>query len=458
MPRLRLTAASVAVLALALLPAATAATNPAPTGLHGFLLRADEPRSSSFPRTPSFAWTPVAGATSYNFQLSTSSTFSDSGLLYPDAQSAKDVLTTPVVAPRLTLPWITGEPHALFARVRAVFADGHTSPWSASYGFDLAPPAPPKPLQSMPGILRWSPVDGANGYQVWLIDANKTETVYTNVLDEREFYTFHESASWIGTVRWRVRAMRAIFDKPANHIPTVAYGPWSSIYTSTNPPVQTGAINLVGTISDVVSDGSSTAPAHRFMPAFSWTGNESLQGTQAELFRVYVFTDRSCLNRVYTSSVVGGVAYSPRPFGPLTLPSAPTALPSARATYLTDSADEPTGAAYDGEPVSSSESAPQATPTVALPTADGGAGPTAITWDATTKFGAPVDLWDTSWPDGGYYWTVVPVAAVSPGSYNSNVASPGAVATSTTLPVANGSGFNVGDVVNVGFPGTASYE
>jgi hypothetical protein len=461
MPRLRHTTACLAVLAFALLPAATAApaANPAPTGLHGFLLRADEPAQVSFPRTPSFAWTPVAGAARYDFQLSTSASFRDSGMLYPDAESAKDVITTPVVAPRLTLPWITGEPHALFARVRAVFGDGTTSAWSAPYGFDLAPPAPPKPLQSLAGVLRWTPVDGANAYEVWLIDPNKTETVYTNVLDEREFYTFHESTSWIGKVRWRVRAIRMIIDKPANHIPTTAYGAWSPIYTSTNPPVQPGPINLTGTVSDVISDGSSTAPAHRFMPAFSWTGNESLQGTQAELFRVYVFTDRLCLNRVYTSSVVGGVSYSPRPFGPLTLPSALTALPSARATYLSDSAAEPTGITYDGESVSSSESASQATPTVSLPTADGGGdGPAAITWDSTTKFGAPIDLWDTSWPDGGYYWTVVPVAAVSPGAYNTNVAAPGAAATATSLPVANGSGFTVGDSVNVGFPGSASYE
>src|SRR5438105_9566435 len=35
----------------------------------------------------------------------------------------------------------------------------------------------------------------------------------------------------------------------------------------------------------------------------------------------------------------------------------------------------------------------------------------------TTLFrSAPIDLWDTNWPQGGYYWTVIPVAAVSPRS------------------------------------------
>ena len=41
--------------------AATRATTAAPTGLHAFLLRVDEPRTEVFSRTPAFAWNPVAG-------------------------------------------------------------------------------------------------------------------------------------------------------------------------------------------------------------------------------------------------------------------------------------------------------------------------------------------------------------------------------------------------------------
>src|SRR6266511_2307904 len=33
-----------------------------PTGLRGFLLRADEPAQDTFPRTPAFAWAPYPGA------------------------------------------------------------------------------------------------------------------------------------------------------------------------------------------------------------------------------------------------------------------------------------------------------------------------------------------------------------------------------------------------------------
>src|SRR4029078_8429746 len=111
--------------------AATPVKGAAAAHLHGFLLRADEPVADSFPRTPSFAWNPVAGAVRYQFQLSTISSFRASGLLYTAAN-----LSTPVAAPQLTLPWITGNPHALFARVRAIKRTSST-PWSKSLRLDV---------------------------------------------------------------------------------------------------------------------------------------------------------------------------------------------------------------------------------------------------------------------------------------------------------------------------------
>ncbi|MBX5473788.1 MAG: hypothetical protein IRZ20_02085, partial [Thermoleophilia bacterium] len=184
----------LAPLGLALLAGSSQAAVRAPRDLHGFLLRADEPRATSFHRTPSFAWSPVPGALRYELQLSTSSTFRANGILYDDPS-----LATPVAAPPLTLPWITGSPHALYARVRAILPDGAT-PWSAPFGFDVTPPPPPTPLAGYPGLLRWTPVEGADAYEVWLVDAGKHELVRTNALDERELYAFHASPQWIGTV------------------------------------------------------------------------------------------------------------------------------------------------------------------------------------------------------------------------------------------------------------------
>src|SRR5215218_3660735 len=125
-----LTLAAVCISLLALVPAADAA-NPvrgaAPTRPHGFLLRADEPVEHAFPRTPAFAWNPVAGAVRYQFQLATSATFRENAIVY----SAKG-LTTPVAALSVTLPWISDMFHA---RVRAILNDSVT-PWSRQFNFD----------------------------------------------------------------------------------------------------------------------------------------------------------------------------------------------------------------------------------------------------------------------------------------------------------------------------------
>jgi hypothetical protein len=441
----------------------------APTGLHGFLLRADETSQTSFARTPSFAWNPVSGTDHYEFQLSLSSTFRDNSVIYADAHAR-----TPVEAPSLTLPWITGEPHSLYARVRAVTAAGATTLWSRTFGFDMVPPPPPKPLPSYPGLLRWTPVDGALGYQVWLLDADKMEVVSTNVLDEREYYTFHPTPAWTGSVHWRIRALRADVSVEGagrlNSIPAVQYGAWSPVYTSSNPAVTGGPIKLVGTVSDVFSDGGSKSPAHRLMPAFVWTGDLGVNGAGTGLFRVYVFTDKQCLNRVFASAVLGSPSYAPRGFGPLSLPTTTAGALDAFTSYLDDGA-EPTSYTFDGEKITPNEQVPAATPTTSVPGApgaaadpstsptpssggsSGGVAPGTIKW--TGSFGAPTDLWDVNWPESGYYWTVIPVAALAPATLSVAVVASGAKAGDTTLPVTSAAGFNAGDLIVVGSGPTA---
>jgi hypothetical protein len=447
-----LTLAAVSLSLLVLASAAEASTpvrGAAPAHLHGFLLRADEPAEDSFSRTPSFGWDPVPGAVRYQFQLATSSSFRESGLVFTATN-----LTTPVAAPTVTLPWITGSPHALFARVRAVKRSSST-PWSAPFGFDMEPSAAPKPLPSEPGLLRWTPIEGADGYQIWLIDIPKMEVVFTNVLDEREFYTFHRSSNWIGTVRWRIRAIRADNQKSArqNGLPAIGYGPWSPVYSSTNPAYVTGPIELGPTASDVIANGDPSSPAHRLMPAFTFTGDTAVDGTKAELFRVYVFTDRECLNVVYKSAIVGGPAYAPRPYGPLALPTNPTALPSVRAGYLHDGS-EPESFMFDGQQVKTTELDPAAVPTTAVPAdsdstagSSAAAGPQQLT--ISGNLGAPVDLWDTDWPSGGYYWTVVAVAAVSPGALSTATAGVSALGASGTTAI-SAAGLSTGDTVLIG--------
>jgi hypothetical protein len=450
-----------ALLALAVF-AATATTSSAavssPKGLHGFLLRANEPATSSFSRTPSFAWTPVPGARTYQFQLSTSNTFRDNGVLYNNA-----TLTSPVAAPNLTLPWITGTPHALYARVRANVGTT-TTPWSAPFGFDIVSPPPPTPLEDYPGVLSWTPTPGADGYQVWLIDTGKIEFVRTNVLDEREFYTFHQSLQWMGSVRWRVRAVRGDeFNQRLNGIPVSHNGAWSPVYVSSNPAMTAGPITLIGTVSNVFSDGSPSSPAHQMMPAFMWSGNQTLYGMATELYRVEIFTDSTCLNRVYTSAVVGSPAWAPRLGGPLGLPGDPAGVLKARTMYLPDGT-ETSSQTLDGTPLTPAEQQAPATPTTTVPgdipafpgtTPPGGTDPTSggssgggtSTITVTGSVGPPVSLWDVNWPESGYYWTVIPVVGTGA---TSTTFGAGAVKGATVISVVDTSGFTTGDSVTLG--------
>jgi hypothetical protein len=464
MLRARLAICLVAVLALGAATGTARSDSGAPTNLHAFVLRADDAPKTSFSSTPSFAWSPVPGALKYQFQLSLASSFRDNAIIYADQG-----VPSPVVAPQITLPWITGSPHALYARVRAVTSDG-AGDWSAAFGFDMVPPAPPTPLPSYPGLIRWTPVPGVSYYEVWLVDARTMEITTTNVLDEREFFTFHPTTNWTGTIRWRIRVLRPdvapVGTTRLNSIPAARWGAWSPTYSSTNTATAGGALQLRGTVSDVYSDGSSKSPAHRLMPAFLFSGNTGLDGKAYDLFRVEVFSDRQCINRVFTGAVTGAPAYAPRPFGTLALPTTSVGVAAARGMYLGDGG-EGTSITPDGDILTPTESLPPITPTGAAPgdptsqggdtstssggTSSGGSGGGGtLTWSG--QWGAPVDLWDTDWPASGYYWTVIPVSAAPPDALSTGVKAPGAKAGDTTIAVNNSQGFNVGDAIDVGNP------
>jgi hypothetical protein len=452
----RLLAVCLGVLALASAAQARPSRVAAPSAPHAFLLRADEPLTGSFARTPAFAWSPVPGAVRYQFQLATSSTFRENAILF----SANN-LTSPVVAPSITLPWINDMLHA---RVRAILRNT-TTPWSTRFAFDMDPPPAPTPLPSYAGILRWTPVEGADAYQIWLVDIPRLKIVATttNVLDEREFYTFHRSPAWIGTVHWRIRALRRSIGPRENSLPAVSFGPWSPVYSSTNEPYRGGSIKLIGTLSDNFSPAGANGPDHRLMPGFVYSGDQTINNESAELFRVYVYTDRGCLNRVFTGAVVGGPAYAPRSYGPLALPRDADALASARSTYLFDG-QEPQSLTLDGLLPQANESLPPTTPTMAIPgDSDGNVGtapassstpaaPATTPADPTTSAtGPPIDLWDTE-SAGGYWWTVVAVEATQPGRYATTVAGAGVEAKATTFEASSPGAYAAGDVLTIGSP------
>lgn len=406
-----------------------------PQGLKAFLLRADEPVKHEFNRTPSFAWLPVRGAIRYEFELATTRSFTESSIVWsnandefvaptttttapatttPTVETAADKLAklyanlrTPTVSIDLALPWITGSPYALYAHVRAITSKGVTS-WSAPYGFNIRWASVPKDLDSpYPGLVRWSPVDGATAYQVWIYGARRTFMTTTNVADARDLYTFHRTNPFFtGSIQFRVRAQRALYGEVVSGLPATTWGPWSPTYTDVQPPLSLGTLGGVAAVSDVQSD-SGAGRAHALTPGFAFSGDSGgpldyNNGAPAELFRVYVATDADCVNIVFRSAVIGSPAYAPRTTGPLALPKDTTALGLARGDTLEQGA-EGTVLMIDGtESVANEEvAAPAATTT-------GSTGGAASTPPAA-KPAAKVDLPDTAWPTGGYYWTVVPV-------------------------------------------------
>src|SRR5919202_5857678 len=334
MSLLRLAALPLITLALAAPAHAATAALKAPTGVHGFLADelGDDP---TFSRTPSFAWKAVHGAAKYEFALSTSPLFSSSGLVWDDA-----TLTTPVAAVPIALPWITGDPHSLYARVRALGANGAVGPWSRSYGFDMrwVGDGVPSPLPAPNGLIRWTPVDGATSYQVWYLNTNvmgtgrsKIFSTTTNVADEREYYSFHPTDPFISEVDWRVRAVRRADITPTNKLPTVSYGPWSPVYTSTNSPFKTGVFSDLSTVAEPADSTHDPArDGYQLTPGFLFTGDSGF-GAPAELYRVYIFSDEDCVNTVFRGAAVGSPAWAPRSTGPLKLPADSKEMALARS-------------------------------------------------------------------------------------------------------------------------------
>src|SRR4051812_15931066 len=410
----------VAALAAAVAVPSAQAIPAGPTGLRGFLLRADEPTQDAFPRTPAFAWAPLAGARSYDFELSTSRTFDESAVVWSTRSRAKP-LRVPMIAIPLALPWMTGEPYALYAHVRARTASA-VSRWSRPFGFNMSwKTLPEQVLPTIPGLARWKAVEGATSYDVWFLDAKKIITTTTNVADEREYYSFHPQSSWIGAVQWRVRAVRKLYGSLPNGLPVVSVGPWSQTFVSTNPDVATGPISLIESASDV-SSTPTTPTAHSLTPGFAFAGNMATNGQAARLFRVYIATDPQCVNIVFKGSVVGSPAYAPRINGPIELPTSTSGVTTAEGAFAADGPQEGTFAADLGEVQTNEESSTKTTTNTTTTTTTPGTG-TGGTPAATptipsdfTGTGSPVDLWDSGWPTGRYYWTVVPVREVATGT------------------------------------------
>jgi hypothetical protein len=374
------------------------AASAAPTGLHAFLLRPDETPLRYYPRTPSFGWTPVAarGGT-YTFELATSRGFSDASVLFTYTK-----LGIPALAVPHQLPWMTGLPYALWAHVRWESANGKAvTPWSQPFGFNMRweDTDYPQQLPAPAGLVRWKPIEGATRYEVLFPDIRPAESFQTttNVADEREFYTLHQIPAFVSAIRWRVRAIRFIDDADLlkNGLPRATYGPWSKTFTSVNPPVSLGALAPTDTISDAWNKKGQAAVPHELTPGFAWTPSAPVLSDiglfGSSLYRIYIATDDHCVNIVFRGSIVGSPAFAPRTQnGPFNLPQSTLELATwVGPPYLATHGAEGNSFDATGKPADSSE------------LSSGG--------------DAKVDLWDSGWPNGRYYWTVIPVTVETSG-------------------------------------------
>lgn len=383
----------------------------APHGLKPFLLRASEPAVRDFPRTPSFSWAPVRGASRYEFQLAKTPNFQDGTIFW-----ASSSLRSPAVAIPLTLPWMTGAPYAAYARVRAVTHAG-TSQWSSSYGFNIRWKDVPQQSASYPGLARWTPVEGATSYQVWFTDIKRVVETRVNAVDEREFYAFHQGANFTAAIRWRVRAVRRVA-KLQGFITPVNFGPWSQTFTSSNPGIDDGVVHPVAAVTARATSTPTSAKAHEMTPAFVFAGSRDAAGNQYGMYRIYVFSDRQCVNTVFRGAIVGGPAYAARNKGTIKLPKDATAVADA-ATSILELGDEGTSFTAEGLMAksateaggSSGSSGTPAVPPVTTPPPSSTAPGTPVE-QASNSTWPQIELLESGWPNGRYFWTVVPVKLV----------------------------------------------
>ena len=408
------------------------ALNQGPTGLRAFLLRADEPLAHSYSRTPSFSWRSVAlRGGHYQFQIAVSKSFQDGTLVFKDMSVAQPAETVP-----RQMPWMTGSPYALWAHVRWISKDGtKATPWSVPFGFNLEWAAGEVPAQ-MPapeGLVRWTPVDGATAYEVLypdLVPAVSFQTS-TNVADEREFFTFHNSLGYTA-IHWRVRAIRDVgqFKSSTNGLPAVSYGPWSPIYATVNNPQTAGTLKPTDTVSDGWDKAGKAGTAHQLTPGFAWAPSTPVisEGIDpgSSLYRVYIFSDRNCVNRIFTGSIVGSPAWAPRTVGgPMPLPGDTKSIQDDQSAppYLTGSGSEAVALDATGTKIVSNETPGSQVGSTGKPGSGSGSAGSGSAAPST----AGVDLWDSGWPSGRFYWTVVPVSVqltkIAPPSSSSSTGS-----------------------------------
>jgi len=163
-----------------------------------------------------------------------------------------------------------------------------------------------------------------------------------------------------------------------------------------------------------LATSTPTSPkAHEMTPAFVFAGTRAADGAKYPLYRIYVFSDNQCVNTVFRGAIVGGPAYAARNRGTIKLPTDATSVADA-ATQILGLGDEGKSFTAEGipsKPASEAGSAADAAATTTTPApATGGSSPVE---QATNSSWPQIELLESGWPNGRFFWTVVPVKLVA---------------------------------------------
>ena len=275
-------------------------------------LRAPPERAAThtFSRTPAFAWNPVRGASCYEFELATSRTFDGSSVFWSNVsigalgqalQSSEDQApatdpasestrgrATPEIKTHCTdpdpggvgqsrPPVVHGQAvRALRARPRR-HARGATA-WSKPFGFNVRW-EDTRFRRREPGLVRWTPVEGATAYDVWYPvrrqghqDAHERRRPARAVLvpPRGQLVADRSLARPPGAAGRRSPPQRPVLPSRTGR---------GAPYATPNPVWSTGKLHVGSAVSDV-STGSR--PPHQLMPAMTFGGDPVSTATSTD--------------------------------------------------------------------------------------------------------------------------------------------------------------------------------
>ena len=138
-------------------------------------------------------------------------------------------------------------------------------------------------------------------------------------------------------MQWRVRAVRKLYGSLPNGLPVVSA-------RAVEPDVRLDEPARLDRADVAARDGlrrdrhaGEPGRAQPHAGASSTAGDTATNGMTGRLYRVYVSTDKQCVNIVFTGAVVGSPAYAPRTSGPIAAarPRPPPSRPPRPRTSAT---------------------------------------------------------------------------------------------------------------------------